>query len=559
LFGLLCHQAEAYETVNVLLPQELNALFPNGIPHRPALFGIPSYAHSIPGPLLYATPGDRDGCDPLDEAVVATWPQNTSKLVMVDRGDCFFVTKVRNAQNAGASAVIVVDNVDEFFEPFMADDGTGADITIPSVLISKANGQTLKNYLNSGVVTLSMAWAMPTGGNVQIDLWTSSNDPHAREFRTVFGDVAAAMKEKTTFTPHYWILPGGTQCNWPANDGQGPCGNLCTDDGKYCATDPDQDLQSGLSGKDILEENLRQLCIWEQLQASNRQHVWWQYSKLFISNCCEPGDLFTTPCRATNWGAACSNSVMAPLGIDSNEVATCFNTRRNELFDREIAERHSSGIFTIPTLMINNSPYRGGLICNDPINAFTCGPLEAVCAGFESGQAPDACEGDISCQYGVFQDQCGVCGADGRIDACGLCLSPSSSHFDKSCLGCDGVVNSQKVADACGVCDGDGSFDVCGRCWGASDSRRVDEVGGDCSAGTGNNTMIWVIFGGTLLAIGGGVYAWNKRQQAHLARIDAVLQSYLPLSEANEVRTGGPAGEDAAQHMRLNTEEPSEI
>jgi hypothetical protein len=30
---------------------------------------------------------------------------------------------------------------------------------------------------------------------------------------------------------------------------------------------------------------------------------------------------------------------------------------------------------------------------------------------------------------------------------------------DKSCLGCDGAVNSGAKVDACGMCGGDGSFD----------------------------------------------------------------------------------------------------
>ncbi len=80
--------------------------------------------------MVYATPGDLDGCSPLDPSNLPTLP---TKIVMVDRGTCFFVSKVRNAQNAGATAVIVVDNIDETVEPFMADDGTGSDITIPSV------------------------------------------------------------------------------------------------------------------------------------------------------------------------------------------------------------------------------------------------------------------------------------------------------------------------------------------------------------------------------------------------------------------------------------------
>ena len=36
-----------------------------------------------------------------------------TKILLVDRGECTFVTKVRNAERAGASLVVVIDNVFE--------------------------------------------------------------------------------------------------------------------------------------------------------------------------------------------------------------------------------------------------------------------------------------------------------------------------------------------------------------------------------------------------------------------------------------------------------------
>ncbi|MFQ5856383.1 MAG: S8 family serine peptidase [Anaerolineae bacterium] len=77
------------------------------------------------------------------------------KIALVDRGDCTFVTKVRNAQTAGAVAVIVVNNVAG--PPIgMADDGSGSDITIPTVMISQSDGDLIKGELPGVSVTLSM-------------------------------------------------------------------------------------------------------------------------------------------------------------------------------------------------------------------------------------------------------------------------------------------------------------------------------------------------------------------------------------------------------------------
>jgi hypothetical protein len=43
--------------------------------------------------------------------------------------------QVRNAENAGASAVLVVDNRAEIFIPYMSDDHNGTAVEIPSVMV----------------------------------------------------------------------------------------------------------------------------------------------------------------------------------------------------------------------------------------------------------------------------------------------------------------------------------------------------------------------------------------------------------------------------------------
>ena len=169
------------------------------------MFGIPSYTASVTGPLIYATPGDTDGCDPLDPT---DWPEGT-KIILVDRGNCTFVDKVRNIQNAGGTAAIIADNIAETVLPYMADDGTGADITVPSVLISRADGDTLETYVGSSDVMLQMQWSIPhPDGRVEWSLWTSSNDAYSREFKTVFGAVSTDLGSKAMFTPRYYILDG---------------------------------------------------------------------------------------------------------------------------------------------------------------------------------------------------------------------------------------------------------------------------------------------------------------------------------------------------------------
>jgi hypothetical protein len=72
-------------------------------------------------------------------------------VAVVLRGSCSFVSKVRAAQKAGASAVVVLDvqengpdsQVAESDEFAMADDGTSHDIRIPAVFISPSRARSL--------------------------------------------------------------------------------------------------------------------------------------------------------------------------------------------------------------------------------------------------------------------------------------------------------------------------------------------------------------------------------------------------------------------------------
>ena len=109
--------------------------------------------------------------DPLLDTVCDTLPEQEFKLratkekddysdeeieiflppfMVADRGDCSFVKKVRNMEEAGVALAIIVDNKNENIDDIvMSDDGTGAGIRIPSVLISKTDGEKLTNFMRT--------------------------------------------------------------------------------------------------------------------------------------------------------------------------------------------------------------------------------------------------------------------------------------------------------------------------------------------------------------------------------------------------------------------------
>ena len=74
-------------------------------------------------------------------------------IAVIDRGDCDFDVKVKNVQNHGAIAAIVINN--ESGAPF-AMGGADNAIVIPAVMISLNDGNSLKDVMDTAVVNASL-------------------------------------------------------------------------------------------------------------------------------------------------------------------------------------------------------------------------------------------------------------------------------------------------------------------------------------------------------------------------------------------------------------------
>ncbi|XP_022336700.1 protease-associated domain-containing protein 1-like [Crassostrea virginica] len=119
-------------------------------------------------PLVVANP--YNGCSELvDKQLVH------GAVVLIQRGDCSFVTKTINAENAGAVAVLITDNDTQNDEAQiqMVQDGTEREVQIPSLFLLGKDGYmikaTLEKYhMDSAIINIPFnITGMPTMINQQ--------------------------------------------------------------------------------------------------------------------------------------------------------------------------------------------------------------------------------------------------------------------------------------------------------------------------------------------------------------------------------------------------------
>lgn len=105
-------------------------------------------------------------------------------FLIADRGHCSFVNKVRHMEDSGAAIGIVIDNYeDDVSTVVMTDDGSGSGIRIPSMLIGKADGEILIDFMKTAndseleSLVLMAKFEMHRPDNrVEYDIWFSASD-----------------------------------------------------------------------------------------------------------------------------------------------------------------------------------------------------------------------------------------------------------------------------------------------------------------------------------------------------------------------------------------------
>ncbi len=123
-----------------------------------AAFGPPVPGGGITSEVVLVDDGTdtvTDGCQ-----TILNGSELTGKIALIDRGGCSFADKVQNAQDQGAVAVIVANNI----AGNLTLGGSSASVTIPAVGVPMSVGDLLKTELPGIVnVTIGLDAGLPAG------------------------------------------------------------------------------------------------------------------------------------------------------------------------------------------------------------------------------------------------------------------------------------------------------------------------------------------------------------------------------------------------------------
>ena len=358
---------------------------------------------------------------------LCSWPNATiiatlqsPFVLLVDRGGgCTFVEKVRMAQKLGAAGVLIANNrclcheehckasdddddddddgettttttttTCDTHAPVVADDGSGNDVSIPSMLLHKSTADALKEVLHNEKkpILVEMRWQIPKfDDHVTMDFWYTPIDITSMY---LMGNISKMVtlgfennnnNNKLKFQPHYSLLNGlDYHCNGNAEKPEESCYDMCTNNGRYCSVS-----HQNVSGKLIVLESLRRMCIDKHYPT----HIW-DYLEHF-NDWCHNKDYFGDE--------NCLKDAYKHSKIEQEIIQTCFEDSGDPFKDHtnsmlagaiELADDY--GIHTTPTVLINKAPIAWG-----PLTPKTI--FETLCYGFDHGKAPHACYECAAC------------------------------------------------------------------------------------------------------------------------------------------------------------------
>lgn len=306
---------------------------------------------------------------------------------MVDKGECSYVQMTRNVQNAGGFFALIINDTPGDVENIrVTDDGTGNDIVITTALISKEQGNIIKNYINEKKqsVYLNIDFFIDKFDTVTLSIYLNIADPEAYSLIKDFTDYYQMIKNFIVFDPVF--VTHQIQNLDPDEKKEN-----CVSNGKYCLNSNFPNIDE-VSGRSLILDSLFHHCFYKI--ATKYHHP--EYFFLFATN-------YYSECMyKTKYEQFCGSEFLPLYGIQKSEIMDCiyesFGTNRVEVekvsMNDDYIDNENSVLYTnyqkfignevktIPSVYVNIDKMSGRL---DAKALF-----ENVCDGFNN--KPSFCD-----------------------------------------------------------------------------------------------------------------------------------------------------------------------
>lgn len=384
-------------SIIVKSPKELVDKFPNAtIPATLSNFGRIPYGHTTVGKVFYDPMNlDRDmACKPITSIDIGSdFKVDESPIIMINRGNCTFVKKVKNVEDMGGHVALIVNNVPGSIDYIvMADDGNGRDISIPALLITYEDGKILQDYytkykddkkkLDQLILEINFEMEHPNN-TVTYDLYFTSDNELTYKLLMELYFYHRHLHSQTKLNVHYItyqhpFYDPDREDNIPQPNCLGN-GKYCNSPGKFGVTD----------GREVVKENIKQKCVYKYAYSDGHDtNLYWEYMANFYNKCLNQTEpKFNQGCSAAisdDEYRAYVNQCINDSYDTTDEIKKIQNFEisvPNSLLEKDNEDRRTFSLSFIPSLVINGRSFWGSWRAD---NVF-----EAICAGFK--KKPEIC------------------------------------------------------------------------------------------------------------------------------------------------------------------------
>ena len=281
------------------------------------------------------------------------------KILLAFNRDCSIVQKARNAQNAGASMLLLINENDDIKNVLLEDDGSGNDIKIPIGLISLTNGRIMQDYIENEPKSRIMVeinfQEKISKKKIEFKFFFSSSELKAYELINNITRYMNKFSNQIKFIPIYVIHQS------PSYDPEKPKRELnCVTKGKYCYFPRETTIIQ--DGHKILIESLRQKCMFIK---SKEIKNYYEYLDTFYKNCLK----YYIP----KFNMRCAKQTLDILGypIDyldkcvsdsfgvENLLSSSYIDNENTIFKKEYDEILKYKLTSFPAIVIDDKPLEG--------------------------------------------------------------------------------------------------------------------------------------------------------------------------------------------------------